>query len=316
MTTYIGIDISKAVFDAATIDQKQSTQFKNTLQGYNQLLIWLSNFDQPHVGMEATGKYFLGLALFLNERGIPVYVINPVRIKRYTESLLRRVKTDSEDAKVIADFCTNQFLKAWQPDSEVIAQLQEWYKLQSLLTQQKVQLNNQLKSSLNAQVQDFQRDQLNQLDEQIKRVEAQIKKCLNTDAELTKQVQLLQSINGVGEKTAIQLVTFIKDIKRFDKAKQLASFAGLTPRIRRSGTSVNSSTLSKTGSADLRKSLYMPALCAIKFNPVLKDFSDNLKARGVQGKKRVVAVMRKLIHIVFAILKSGKPFDAGYKNHA
>ncbi|MGM0541189.1 MAG: transposase [Pseudomonadota bacterium] len=137
------------------------------------------------------------------------------------------------------------------------------------------------------------------LEEQQRQVDRKIKKCLSSDAELTQQVQLLSSVKGFGETTAIRLITLIKDINRFDKAKQLASFAGVTPRIRQSGTSVNSSVISKTGNADLRKTLYMPALAAIRFNPVIKAFSEKLKANGVRGKKMIVAVMRKLIHIVF-----------------
>lgn len=316
MTIYIGADIGKEFFDVATTEQLKAKRFKNTPEGHQAFLKWLPKEQPMHIAMEATGKYSLGLALMLYENGIPVSVVNPARIKRYGQSLLQRVKTDSEDAKLIAHFCMTQTPKLWQPDRPVIAQLQEWYKFQELLTQQSVQIENQLQSSLSDEVQLFQRQQLIHLTEQLSEVERKIKKCLSSDAELTEQVQLLTSVKGFGEATAIRLMTLIKDIDRFDKAKQLACFAGVTPRIRQSGTSVNSSVISKTGNADLRKVLYMPALAAIRFNPVIKAFSEKLKANGVRGKKMIVAVMRKLIHIAFAILKSGKPFDPEYKNCA
>lgn len=316
MTIYIGADIGKEFFDVATPEQLKAKRFKNTPEGHQAFLKWLPVEQPMHIAMEATGKYSLGLALMLYENDIPVSVVNPARIKRYGQSLLQRVKTDSEDAKLIAHFCMTQTPKLWQPDRPVIAQLQEWYKFQELLTQQSVQIENQLQSSLSDEVQLFQRQQLIHLTEQLSEVERKIKKCLSSDAELTEQVQLLTSVKGFGEATAIRLMTLIKDIDRFDKAKQLACFAGVTPRIRQSGTSVNSSVISKTGNADLRKVLYMPALAAIRFNPVIKAFSEKLKANGVRGKKMIVAVMRKLIHIVFAILKSGKPFDPEYKNCA
>lgn len=313
MTIYIGADIGKDFFDVATTEQLKAKRFKNTPEGHQAFLQWLPK--QPvHIAMEATGKYSLGLALMLYEHSIPVSVVNPARIKRYGQSQLQRVKTDSEDAKLIAHFCMTQAPKLWQPERPVITQLQEWYKLQELLIQQHVQIENQLHSSLSDEVQLFQHQQLAHLSKQLREVERKIKKCLSSDEELTHQVDLLSSIKGFGDTTAIRLVTLIKDINRFDKAKQLACFAGVTPRIRQSGTSVNSSVISKTGNADLRKVLYMPSLAAIRFNPVIKAFSERLKANGVRGKKMIVAVMRKLIHMVFAILKSGKPFDPEYKN--
>jgi transposase len=313
MTIYIGADIGKDFFDVATTEQLKAKRFKNTPDGYQAFLQWLP--EQPlHIAMEATGKYSLGLALMLYEKGIPVSVVNPARIKRYGQSQLQRVKTDSEDAKLIAHFCMTQTPKLWQPERPVVAKLQEWYKFQELLIAQRVQIENQLQSSLSDEVQLFQRQQLVHLSKQLSEVERKIKKCLSSDAELTQQVELLSSIKGFGDTTAIRLVTLIKDINRFDKAKQLACFAGVTPRIRQSGTSVNSSVISKTGNADLRKVLYMPSLAAIRFNPIIKAFSERLKANGVRGKKMIVAVMRKLIHLVFAILKSGKPFDPEYRN--
>jgi transposase len=313
MTNYIGVDIGKTYFDAATLESKQAKRFKNEPKGYQAFIKWLSNTDEAFVAMEATGKYSLGLALFLSQKEIAVSIINPARIKGYAQSQLKRVKTDSEDAKLIAHFAMTQKPKQWQPDSPVVAQLQEWHKLHDLLIHQKVQLSNQQQSSLSIVVQHFQRQQLIHLDAQILQVEIEIKKSLSLDSELVKQVELLSSIKGIGEATSIRLISGIKDIKRFDKAKQLASFIGVTPRIRQSGSSVNSSVISKTGSADLRKALYMPALSAIRFNPAIAAFANRLKANGIRGKKMIVAVMRKLIHIVFAILKSGKPFDPEYK---
>lgn len=316
MTTYIGIDMSKDTFDASTLDQKKSLSFKNNPTGYTQFLNWLSDFDQPHIGMEATGKYYLGLALFLHERNFTIYVINPRRVNSYAQSNLKRVKTDSEDAKLIAQFCSTQPLKPWVPDSPLIMELQEFYKLQQLLIHARTQLKNQMKSSLNETVKSLQTTQINHLDEQISDIQDRMRASIETDKTLSDKVEILQTIKGVGEKTAIELLTFIKDINRFEQAKQLASYAGITPQIKQSGTSLNSASLSKMGNSDLRKALYMPAVNASVYNPVLKKFADGLRSRGVKGKKVIVAVMRKLIHIVFALLKSGKPFDPEYKIRA
>ncbi len=222
MTIYIGADIGKDFFDVATTEQLKAKRFKSTPEGYQDFLKWLPTEQSIHIAMEATGKYSLGLALKLYEQGIPVSVVNPARIKRYGQSQLQRVKTDSEDAKLIAHFCMTQTPKLWQPERPVVAQLQEQYKFQELLIQQHVQIENQLQSSLSDEVQLFQRQQLAHLSKQLTEAENKIKKCLSCDAQLTQQVKLLSSIKGFGETTAIRLVTLIKDINRFEKAKQLA----------------------------------------------------------------------------------------------
>lgn len=316
MKTYIEIDISKDTFDAATSSQKQSVTFKNSPAGFKKLIKWLGELDTPHIAMEATGKYYLGLALHLYEQGYPVYVINPYKIKHHAQSQLKRVKTDSEDAKLIAEFCEVHTLKPWQPDSPVISKLQEFSALQDLLIRTKTCFKNQMQSTLDPEVQKSQKRQIEQLEEQIQQVQLQMKACVEQDIDLNKQVELLTTIKGLGEKTAIELVTHIKDIDRFDNAKSLASYSGLVPQIQQSGSSLNRSSLSKMGNVNLRKCLYMPAINSMAYNPVLKSFADNLRNRGVAGKKIVAAVMRKLIHLVYAILKSGKPFDPEYKIRA
>ena len=316
MKTYIGIDISKDTFDAATSSQKQSVTLKNSPAGFKKLIKWLGELDTPHIAMEATGKYYLGLALHLYEQGYPVYVVNPYKIKHHAQSQLKRVKTDSEDAKLIAEFCEVHTLKPWQPDSPVISKLQEFSALQDLLIRTKTCFKNQMQSTLDPEVQKSQKRQIEQLEEQIEQVQLQMKACVEQDIDLNKQVELLTTIKGLGEKTAIELVTHIKDIDRFDNAKSLASYSGLVPQIQQSGSSLNRSSLSKMGNVNLRKCLYMPAINSMAYNPVLKSFADNLRKRGVAGKKIVAAVMRKLIHLVYAILKSGKPFDPEYKIRA
>ncbi len=104
MATYIGIDISKDTFDAATSEQKQSIIFKNTVAGYKKFKTWVSKFNEPHVCMEATGKYYLGLATSLYQQGVSVSVVNPLRIKRYAQSGLNRVKRIVKMLRLLRNF--------------------------------------------------------------------------------------------------------------------------------------------------------------------------------------------------------------------
>lgn len=316
MTTYIGIDISKATFDAATTEHKHSHAFANTPAGFKKFIQWLNPYEDSHIVMEATGKYYLGLALVLHGQGVAVSVINPLQIKHYAQSKLKRIKTDSEDAKLIAQYGETHSLKPWQPDRPIIAKLQEYSTLTQLLIHSKTQLKNQMKTSLESEIKAIQCEQIKHLEQQIDKIHTAMKHCIENDTVLKQKVKALTTIKGISDKTAIELVTYIKDINRFDKAKQLASYAGLTPKINQSGTSLKTSSLSKMGNANLRKCLYMPAVNGVAYNPILKAFADRLRARGVTGKKMIAAVMRKLIHIVFAILKSGKPFDPEYEIRA
>ena len=130
---------------------------------------------------------------------------------------------------------------------------------------------------------------------------------------LCQQVELLVSINGIGERTAWSILAYIGDINFFSNAKQIASYAGLTPKIIQSGTSIDKSSLSKLGHKRLRKSLYMPALVAIRYNPILKVVYERLVNNGKPKKVAIVAVMRKLLILSYGVLKSEKPFDINYQ---
>lgn len=316
MTCFIGVDIGKQYFDASFDRQAGTKRFDNEGTGFEAFLKWIAPFEDCHVAMEATGNYSMPLALFLHDKQIKVSLVNPAQIKYYAQAQLKRVKTDPEDAKVIADFCRTQAPRLWQPSTQVISRLQQWIGFKQLLEQQKVQLQNQMNSHLDAELKQMQACQLDDLKQQIKQVEKRLKKWVTVDETLGRDVFLLESIDGIGISSALDVLASIEDINRFDKAKQLACYAGLTPRIRRSGTSINSSSISKTGNHKLRKALYMPAIAALRYNPVIKRFAQRLKENGVRGKKMVVAVMRKLIHIVFAVLKTRKPFDREYEARA
>ena len=120
----------------------------------------------------------------------------------------------------------------------------------------------------------------------------------------------MNSIPGIGKATIAQVLAFIEDISRFKNAKQIAAFVGLNPKQHTSGSSVRGRTrISKTGNAVLRKAFYMPALTAKLHNPIIKQFCDRLKHNGKNGKAIICAAMRKLIHIIYGVLKSGLPFN-------
>ncbi|MBZ0093397.1 MAG: transposase, partial [Sulfuricellaceae bacterium] len=117
-------------------------------------------------------------------------------------------------------------------------------------------------------------------------------------------------IPGIGEVTVAKVLAYAGNLRRFANGKALAAFIGVSPRLRESGSSVKGRTMiSRAGHAALRKALYMPGLVALRHNPVLQIFGGRMKANGLAPKAVVGAAMRKLAHLIYGVVKSGKPFD-------
>lgn len=140
-----------------------------------------------------------------------------------------------------------------------------------------------------------------------------IAKCVDKDPELQKQVNLLSSINGIGKITAWAIIAYLGDATLFENAKQVNSYAGLNPSIQKSGTSLKNSRLSKMGHQRLRKALYMPAIVAVKYNPIMSRFYLKMLEKGKPKKVVICAVIRKLFVFAYGALKSGQKFDPEYQ---
>jgi transposase len=311
--TAIGVDIAKRKFDAAALkpDGKYKTKcFSNTPEGFQEFLAWLQAFPSVHVCMEATGIYGDALALFLADRRVALSVINPARIAAFAKSELSRSKTDKGDAKLIARFCQEKqdSLLLWQPPSRSLRALQALVRrLDSLL--EMLQMEKNRLAVADAAVVPSIETVLQTLTSQIEEVKVAIRHHVDNDPDLKQQRDLLETIPGIGASTSAALLALLGDINRFEHVKQITAFTGLNPALRESGTLIGRARLSKTGDSLLRKILYMPALVAWQHNPVIRTFCERLKANGKRGKTIVCAAMRKLLHIVYGILKSRLPFN-------
>ena len=150
---------------------------------------------------------------------------------------------------------------------------------------------------------------LDTLEKELDAVRKHIKSHINNDPDLKRRRDLLESVPGIGPATSAWLLTLLSPHYGFTNAKQAAAFAGLAPKLQESGKWTGKTTLSKTGDPGLRKALYMPILSAWQHNPAIRAFCERLTANGKNGMAVACAAMRKMVHIAFAILKSGKPFD-------
>ena len=314
----LGIDISKSKFDVALLrdDQYRTATFSNDAVGFVKLGKWLKKRDasQLHVCLEATGRYGDALALFLHEAGHQVSVVNPSRIQAYAASQLKRNKTDKEDAKVIAHFCATQAPAPWKPPSAALQELQALVRHLEALQSMRQQERNRLHAGIpSAAVRETVEAHITFLDKQIEELSQRIRDHIDQNPDLKQRKDLLTSIPGIADVTAARLLAEIPPLERFSGAPQLAAYAGLTPREHQSGATVSRrGHLTKTGNAHLRHALYMPALVAMRWNPIIQAFATRLQQRGKSKMTIVGAVMRKLLHIVYGILKSGRPFDPNY----
>ena len=325
---FLGIDISKDWFDAALLQESNlksdaparvkptHKRFPNNARGFEQLLNWLKNHKafRVHACLEATGTYGEALAAFLHEQGHTVSVVNPAQIYHFVQTSLSRTKTDKADAAQIARFCQLHQPQEWTPPAPEIRTLQALVRrLEALLETRQSEKNRRAAGPLAAEVTASIETVLSFLEGQIKAIKAQIQQHIDKHPGLKQQHDLLTSIPGIAAVSAAALLAELGDVSQFRGARQVAAFAGLVPKIGHSGTSVHArSVLSKRGSPRLRHALYFPAMTALRFNPLIRALRQRLLEKGKAKMAVLGAAMRKLLHIVFGVLKSGRPFDPNF----
>jgi transposase len=316
--TVLGIDISKRDFHAAILsnDHTWKKSFPNNAKGFDQLAAWLRNREVNKIVacMEATGSYWYALAKFLFNSGHSVAVINPRRIKAFAESELLRIKTDAVDAALIARFAATQELQLWKPLAPEIEELQGLYRHLEFLKGSRIQHVTRIQTpGLPERVRTSAQTVIGQLDIQIDELERAIRDHIDQYPGLKSKHDLLTSIPGIGDTSATAILSEMPAIDEFRNAQAVAAYAGLSPLIRRSGTSVRGKPrLCKTGNARLRKALYFPAVVGQRYNPILQAFSRRLRAAGKPPMLVIGAIMRKLLVIAYGVLKSGQPFNPLY----
>lgn len=313
MKTWVGIDVSKLTLDICWFDQGEPTFLKvpNGAAGFNSLFSKLP--DSPHLVMEATGAYYLRLANFLMEQGVPLSVINPISIKRFGQMKLARAKTDKYDAALIARFAASQEPAEWSlPDSQIL-EMQQLCTLEDDLIVQKGMLLNQKEAF--TQNPFASKTALKCIQGIVKRIEKEIaivRTRLNelTEEHYSREAEILCSIPGLGMKTAQALIVATKGFKEMVNGRALCSYVGISPRPFQSGTSVRGrGHISKMGSRSVRKKIYMCAISAIRSNPACKVFYERLKANGKASKVALIAVSAKLLRQAAAMIKRDQLFD-------
>ncbi len=312
----LGIDIAKLSFKVALLraGKFRHKTFPNNATGFDALVWWLQEqqVEQVHACLEATSQYGDQLADYLYDQGLRVSVVNPARVKGYAQGELLRTKTDKTDAALIARFCEAMRPGAWQPEPQEIRVLRAYVRRLDALTEMRQQERNRLEAA-NEVLSESIQSHIDYLEQEIKQTQRRINDHIDNNPDLKDKKQLLDSIPGIGQATINVILSELADVQRYKTAKQLASFIGVAPKLVESGTSVRGrSRMSKIGRSQLRKAFFLPAMVALRYNPVIKSLGERLLSAGKTKMQVIGAAMRKLIHIVYGVLKSGRAFNPDY----
>lgn len=323
-THILGIDIAKDKFDVnlrclETSDGRLEATFKNNPKGFKALHQWLAqngprSSARVHACLESTSRYGEALAQFLHQEEYQVSLVNPRRTRHYADSQLSRTVNDRIDAGLIADFCASerQTLRLWEPLNPEHRQLRDLTRARQTLVDERERFANMLETATGLARKTFLK-QLGQLDRQIKNLDQAIQQFVKLVPQLHRQVQLADSIPGVGLVTAATVIAELPPIDKIPQAAQAVALLGLDPIKKTSGRSVDTPAhLSRMGSRRGRKALYMPALVALRWNPLVHQLGRRLEKKGRAGKYVVVAAMRKLLRLIYGVIKQGRPFDPNW----
>lgn len=308
-----GIDISKDVFDCYGSAQGH-LQFENSELGFKKFYKIL-----PHnclVVMEATGYYHYRFAQFLYKKGVFVSVVNPLSIKRFIQMKLAKIKTDKSDAKAICDYGLTQEVPLYNALTDVQSECLQLFRLMDNLLKIRTATKNKIHGEeiLGVPSKFVYRSLIKTkkyVDKELKEIDEKLLSLVKKDQQ--KQLTLLQSIPGIGLKTALFLIVVTDGFNKFETASKLCSYAGITPTIRESGSSIRGrARISKVGNRKLRNLLFLCSFSAYKHNKGCAAIFERITNKGKSKKLALIAVSNKLLKQCFAIAKSGIPYDADY----
>lgn len=327
-TIFVGIDISKQWFDAALywigLEGKQPhKRFDNDLAGFQQLQRWLNQQVAEYqlqgawyVCMEHTGIYGLALAHFLEEKQLRVVMECPLRIARSLG--LRRGKTDPADARAIARYAQKEHreIKVRPLPSKLLLQVQFLLSLRNRLTRYKQglqvaanELHDFVDATISQAVQQHTQPVSQQIEDQMKVLDKEIKRLLWSDKQLKKLYQLISSVVGVGPIITAYMLVYTNGFTAFEKSRQFCCYIGIVPFSHQSGKSIRlPDQVSYLANKRLKALISTAATVAVNHDPEMKAFFKKKEAQGKDSGWIYNAVKNKIIHRIFAVVKRGTPY--------
>ena len=325
----VGIDIAKEKFNACLFMYDiasdmgcgtKSVEFKNTKQGFNQLVKWarkecLKEYPLTFI-MEPTGVYYEPLAYHLCKIQQTVYIVMPNKARDFCNYEGIKTKTDEMDARCLALLgCVNRKLTPWQPPKPIFRELRQMTRFVEEIQKVRTMLSNHLEAlthgaePVNSVVKHYKK-LIADIDKQLQANLKNIKDKIATDKELEEKVERICTIKGIGYLTVVAIIAETNGFNLITSRKQLASFAGLDVIASQSGNDDPKHVISKKGNTHIRRALYWPGISASRFNPQMKDMYGRICKRNPKVKMiGITALMRKMLLLTFTLWKNGEAYD-------
>ncbi|MCK5538569.1 MAG: IS110 family transposase [Bacteroidales bacterium] len=329
----LGIDIGKdnfyACYKIKSIDNKVvikgTKSFDNNVSGMDLFFDWCQKRNKtpeikPIYVMEATGVYYENLAYFLHDKGQIVSVHLAQKVKYFAKSCNLKTKTDKVDSKMIAEFGIEKNLigtDLWTPPSKDFKMIRDLAREHTSLKQAQSSMKSQLHAlshshEVNKKVVNMKKQQISFYDEQLALANSEMKNLVKSDEELHAKIEKIETIKGVSFITIIKILTEVNGFLLFTSIRQLVSYAGLDVIEKESGKLIGKTKISKKGNARIRAALYMPAMSAMQHNKTLKTFYERVNDGRTIKMQGVVAVMRKLLILIYTLWKKEEEYVENY----
>jgi transposase len=312
----LGIDLAQLSFKAALLLNEHliaKAEFANHVGGFRRLRTWLKRHGVGplRVALESTNTYGEALAQWLHDAGHEVYLLNPERVAHYARSLGQRNKTDPADAVTLALFIAKHEATRWLPLKPEQKTLRSLTRTRQQLIAYRTQVSNQLKTA-DTVARPYLTKLLESLRQELRALGRTLTVHLRQYPGLDAQVRRLMTMKGIGLITAAITIAELPPITSDSDPRAICAWAGLTPARRQSGRTELPARLSRKGNVHLRQALYMPALVAKRYNPVLRAFALRLAANGKSNRAILGAVAHKMLRILVGLLRSNSDFDPNW----
>jgi len=306
MSRIAGIDVAKGHLDVHLLPQEQSFRCATDAKGLAELVERLTAAAPDLVVMEATGGYQTAIAAALTAEGLKVAVVNPRQVRDFAKALGLLAKTDAIDAYVVARFglAVQPQCRAMPDEQELV--VKELMARRGQLVKMRTAEGNRLEHARSGDVSNSINQVIRTIEKLIKKIDRDLDRRIRNSPIWHEKDQLLQSVPGVGPNTARMLLSCLPELGQLNR-RQIASLVGVAPTNHDSGA-LRGKRMIRGGRVDVRTALYMPALVATRYNPVIRAFYLRLRADGKSAKLAITACIRKLLILLNAIIKTKIPY--------